>query len=261
MTAALRLVAVYCKLNLAAAMEYRTSFLAQCLGMVANDALLFFFWWIYFQRFRQVGGWTLLDLVSLYGLVAAAYGLATVVFGNCNRLATVISEGQLDYYLTLPKNPLLHVLVSRSSLAGWGDLAFGLGALAVAAWQGALPIPLAVIFLVTSTAIAVGYTTLIGSLAFFIGNAEAAAFQARDAMINFSLYPSPIFQGWTKVMLLTIVPAGFIAHLPIELMRTFDPWRMGLLLAFTAVLWAMVLIVFRMGLRRYESGNLLTLRG
>jgi hypothetical protein len=36
---------------------------------------------------------------------------------------------------------------------------------------------------------------------------------------------------------------------------------MGLLLAFTAVLWAMVLIVFRMGLRRYESGNLLTLRG
>ena len=47
----------------------------------------------------------------------------------------------------------------------------------------------------------------------------------------------------------------------VELMREFDPWRMGLLIAFTAALWIAVLAVFRLGLRRYESGNLLTLRG
>lgn len=54
------------------------------------------------------------------------------------RLAGVITSGALDSYLTLPKNVLLHVLISATSASGWGDLAFGLVAftlgLAALAW-------------------------------------------------------------------------------------------------------------------------------
>ncbi len=168
----------YFKLNLAASMEYRASFLAQSVGMALNDALAFFFWWVYFQHFPQVGGWGLRDLFLLWGILATSVGVASVVFGNAHRLSNVISQGQLDYYLGLPWNPLLHVLVSRTSLAGWGDVGFGFAAFAVAAWLDVLPVGLATILTALSTAVVIGFVVLVGSLAFFMGNAEAAAFQA-----------------------------------------------------------------------------------
>jgi len=257
----LGLMLAYFKLNLAASMEYRASFLAQSVGMALNDALAFFFWWVYFQHFPQVGGWSLRDLFLLWGILATSVGVASVVFGNAHRLSNVISQGQLDYYLGLPWNPLLHVLVSRTSLAGWGDVWFGLAAFGVAAWLGMLPLGLAAILTAFSTAVVIGFVVLVGSLAFFIGNAEAAAFQARDALILFSIYPGSIFQGWAKLLLMTLIPAGFMTHIPVELLREFDPGKMALLVAFTSVLWLVAICVFQMGLRRYESGNLIGLRG
>lgn len=255
------LAVAYFKVNLASALEYRVAFFAQSVGMMVNDSLLLIFWWAYFERFGQVGGWTLADTVALYGLVALVIGLAVVLFGNCTRLALLIAEGQLDYCLVLPGSPLLHLLASRMGLAGWGDVLFGLVCLGIGAGMGAVPVGLALIFTVTGTAIAVGYLTLLGSLAFFMGNAEATTNSARDSLVNFSLYPSPIFRGWTKVLLLTVVPSAFLAHIPVELMRQFDPGMMALLLAFTAGLWVAAAAFFRLGLRRYESGNLITMRG
>jgi ABC-2 type transport system permease protein len=62
------------------------------------------------------------------------------------------------------------------------------------------------------------------------------------------------------VLLFTLVPAGFISHLPVELLRTFEPWRMAAVLGFTVLSVALAIFVFRLGLRRYESGNLVVLR-
>jgi ABC-2 type transport system permease protein len=254
-------MAAYFRLNLAASMEYRVSFFAQAAGMVANDALAFFFWWVYFQNFEDVGGWTLQDLVLLWAIVASSVGLTLILFANAQRLSTVISQGQLDYYLALPHHPLLHVLVSRMNLAGWGDLGFGLAAAALAWWMGILFVPLAIVLILLSMAVGVAFVVLVGSLAFFIGSAEAAAVRARDNLILFSTYPGSIFQGWAKLLLLTVIPAGFMAHLPVELLREFDPAKMALLVAFTAALWLITIAVFQVGLRRYESGNLISLRG
>jgi ABC-2 type transport system permease protein len=255
------LVLAYFKLNLAASMEYRFAFLAQAVGMVLNDTLVFFFWWVYFQNFQQVGGWTLGDVFMLWGFLATSVGLTLVFFGNIHRLATIISDGQLDYYLLLPPNPLLHPIVSRMNLSGWGDVTFGIAAFAIAMWLGILPLVLAIGLTLISTAIFLAFSVIAGSLAFFIGNAEAAAFQARDSIIMFSMYPGSIFQGWTKLLLYTLIPAGFVSHIPVELLRQFDPVKLGALLAFTVAIWLVANWVFQTGLRRYESGNLIGMRG
>ena len=76
-----------------------------------------------------------------------------------------------------------------------------------------------------------------------------------------SRYPGSIFSGWAKILLFTLIPAGFVAHVPVELLREFDPAKMGLLLAFTGAIWVVAIWVFQAGLRRYESGNLIGMRG
>src|SRR5713101_5332127 len=127
----LRFVLAYLALNLSAALEYRAAFLLQALGMMLNDVVFFVFWVVYFARFSNVGGWGPGDVALLWAVAATSIGLSAALFGNCTRLATIVVQGQLDYYLSLPKDTLLHLLISRSGLAGWGDVVFGLLAYAL----------------------------------------------------------------------------------------------------------------------------------
>ncbi len=106
----------------------------------------------------------------------------------------------------------------------------------------------------------VGFSVLAGSLAFFIGNSEGIAGQMANALIHFSTYPSAIFHGGIKVVLFTVVPAGFINSIPVRVIRDFDPlFFAALVVAAVGFVWAGNR-VFTLGLRRYESGNLVQAR-
>jgi ABC-2 type transport system permease protein len=251
----------YISLNFSAAMEYRGAFLAQCIGMALNDLVLFIFWAIYFARFGDVGGWGLRDVVLVWAVAAASVGLAAALFGNSLRVATIIVQGQLDYYLSLPKEALVHVLVSRMGLAGWGDVCFGVLAFVFFGPLDPLSVVLYIVLVLLSLTIMVSFMVLAGSLAFFIGSAEAAAFQAQQAVVTFALYPGSMYQGWIKVLLFTAIPSGFISHVPASLLRSFDASLFAVLIAFAVGLGCAAAFVFSLGLRRYESGNLVMPRG
>ena len=51
--------------------------------------------------------------------------MSAFLFGNALDLANVIANGRLDYYLSLPRPVLLHVLASRSITSGLGDFTYG----------------------------------------------------------------------------------------------------------------------------------------
>ena len=257
----LRFFTYYLGLNLSAALEYRAAFIAQVVGMFTNDVVFAVFWALYFAQFPNVSGWTMSDIALVWAVAATSIGMAAGVFGNCNRLATIVVQGQLDYYLALPRDTLLHALVSRSGLAGWGDVCFGLLAYALFGRLDLASIALYVTLVLLSLVVYVSFMVIAGSLAFWIGNAEAAAFQAQQAVITFSLYPGTMFQGWLRVLLFTAIPAGFISHVPVELLRSFDPAIFSGLVGVAALSALGAVMVFRIGLRRYESGNLVGLRG
>src|SRR5574338_637823 len=100
------------KANLLAAMEYRTSFLSQMIGMMLNNLIYFFFWMIFFDRFQEVQGWKLRDMLILFGVAASGFGLSVFLFGNLMRIAEAITTGRLDYYLSMPRPVFLHLLAS-----------------------------------------------------------------------------------------------------------------------------------------------------
>src|SRR5579872_2730088 len=181
----LRLILLYTRLNLAGHMEFRAAFFSQTFGMIANNALSLVFWTLYFSQFPRVSGWTLPDVVRIWAVVAGGFGLSNALFGNGRFVAQIIAQGQLDYYLLLPEDPLLHLLVSRMGLASWGDFCFGLLAYAlVGPWTpGALA--LYCVLLGTACAILTAYWAIVGTLAFWLGNSDALSMQATNALINF----------------------------------------------------------------------------
>jgi ABC-2 type transport system permease protein len=256
-----RFFAHYVRANFRIALEYRVSFFAQVFAMVLNDAMWVAFWAIFFARFEVVRGYEFRDVVVLWSLAAVSFGLANGLFGNCWKFAAQVASGGLDFYLVLPKPVLLHLLIGGMEWSAWGDVLFGIGAYALLA--GPTPGGLALFLLLAlfSTAVMVAYAVIMSSLAFWLGNAEALSAQSMSAMTVFATYPGALFSGWVKVALFIVVPAGFVAYVPADLLREWSWPLAGGLVAGTAAFAAAAVLVFYAGLRRYESGNLLAMRG
>ena len=256
-----RLVLGYLRHNLMSAMAYRGAFLLQVFGMVLNDLMLLFFWWVLFNRLPTLRGWDLSGVMTIYGVVAFGFGGANVVCGNSFRVAQAITRGDLDYYLALPADPLIHLLVSRMSISAWGDVLFGLVVFLLASPAPLARLPLFLLLGLTTGLIMVAFGVLAGSLAFWVGNADNLAMQAINALITFGLYPVELFPGLVRVLLYTLIPAAFVGSMPAALLSDFDWGQMAVLLGFTAGITLAARGVFAWGLRRYESGNLVTVRG
>jgi len=249
------------RLNLAGAMEFRLSFALTAGTMVVNNFVWMFFWRVFFDRFESVNGWTMHDVIMLWAVSAGGYGIAATLFGNMTRLATLIANGQLDAYLTLPKPVLLHVLASRMQVAAIGDAAFSVmlyGMFGDHTWLGFAKYALAH---VVSAAIFLGFLVVAGSAAFWFGNAEGLSGQLLNAFVSFTTYPTDIFKGWGRLLLFTAVPAGFISYLPIGLLRSSVEldFLLGALAA-AAGLASFAAAAFSLGLRRYASGNAIAMR-
>src|SRR6185436_17835451 len=80
------LLAVW-KANLLSVMEYRISFITQVIGMMLNDFMYFAIWIIFFQQFKDVRGWGVDDMYITYGVLASAFGLVSLLFGNAFTLS------------------------------------------------------------------------------------------------------------------------------------------------------------------------------
>jgi ABC-2 type transport system permease protein len=257
----LRLVRAYMRHNLMSAMAYREAFLLQAFGMLVNDLMLLVFWVVLFIRFPTIRGWDLPGVVTLYGIVACSFGLAGVICGNHAQLARLIASGDLDYYLALPADPLVHILVSRSSLSAWGDLFFGVAVYLLADPGHWLRLPLFMLLSVSAALVFVAFGTLTGSLAFWLGQSQNLSMQLRNALVTFGIYPVDIFPGIIRLLLYTLIPAAFVGSLPAVLLASFNWGRLLLMLLFTVALVLLARWIFYLGLRRYTSGNLVTTRG
>src|SRR5919199_3371275 len=121
-----RFVADYVKANLQVALEYRAAFWAQVFSMVLNDAMWIAFWALFFASFGQVRGYGFSEVAVLWSYVAFVFGVSTGVFGGCWGFASKVAQGELDFFLVLPKPVLLHLGVSFSIWSAWGDALFGL---------------------------------------------------------------------------------------------------------------------------------------
>ena len=247
--------------NLRAAMAYRAGFITAVTFMVLNDTMWIVFWTLFFSRFPVVRGWTLEDVVTLWAVAAMGFGIAAGLFGNSRPEGVrVIISGRMDYYLSLPRNVLLHFLGGSIGVAALGDILLGLGAYIIVVRPDATHLALFLALTACTALILLSFGVLVNSFAFWLGNTEGLGMQMTNAMLTFATYPLDLFSTAVKVALFSIVPAGFASYIPVTVLREFHLVRLAVLLGFTAGLTGVAVLVFYAGLRRYESGSLLTAR-
>lgn len=236
-------------------MEYRVAFLSQTIGMMLNDFMYFVIWIIFFDRFRDVRGWGLNDMYVTYGVLATSFGLVSILFGNAFNLSDIISKGRLDYYLSFPRPVLLHAVASRMIASGVGDFSYGFvsyGLSGFFTWDGLLRFILGSLL---AAVVFAAFLILIQSLAFWLGIMSNLSALALNAMLTFGIYPITLFDNYAKLILFTIIPAALMGAIPAEFIRAFTWQTLAQLLVGAIVFLLIAIIVFRLGLRRYESGS------
>ena len=251
----LRFARALVAMNLRSGLALRGAFWLQAAFMVLNNVGFFAIWWLLFQRFPEIGGWRLHDVLTLFGVVASGYGSSVVFAGGVRDLARSIGDGELDSSLVQPKPVLLHVLASRSVVSGWGDLATGVIMLGIAGALAPAALGPTLLAVVASACVFTASGVIVQSLAFWLAGMETFARQISEFTLTFSLYPRPLFTGGVAFLLYTLVPAGFVGFLPAELVRAPSvPLALAALGA--SLVWSLLaLYVFGRGLRRYASGN------
>jgi ABC-2 type transport system permease protein len=255
------LAVAYTRLNLNAQLEYRGAFISQVAAMFLNDGVWVIFWTLFFTRFPVLRGWNLDDVIAVWALTAAGFGLSHAIYGNALLLASVIAQGQLDAWMLYPRALLPHMLLGRMNATAWGDALFGYVVYLAFVRPDLAHLLLFVALTLSVALLFVGFSVFIGSLSFFLGNASSLADQWRAAMITFSTYPAVLFEGAVKLLLFTLLPAGFVSYLPVQALRDLSLLDAGLALMGALGVLAAGVGMFYYGLRRYESGNLMEMRG
>jgi ABC-2 type transport system permease protein len=250
----------YVRLNLRAQLEYRGAFVSQVVAMFVNDCVWVVFWGLFFTRFPVLRGWDVRDVITVWAVAAAGFGIAHAVYGNVLSLATIIAKGEIDVWMLYPRALLPHMLLGKMNATAWGDALFGFAVYAAFVRPDATHFVLFTLLALTSAAVFVGFGIFSGSIGFYLGNSATLTEQWRFAMLTFSTYPATLFQGGVKLLLFTAIPAFFVNLYPVEALRSMSLGDAAAALAGAVAVVAAGTAVFYHGLRRYESGNLLAMR-
>lgn len=237
----------------------KVTFISNVLFMIINNACFIVQWIILYSIKEEVGGYTLKQVLLLWGIAASTYGFSRFFFKEAFNLTDIINTGKLDAYLIQPKNVLISCITSGVEVSAIGDAIYGFIMLALFGISFET-LTLFIILSILGGLTIVSISVIFSSLAFWFGKVEIISNTINSLMVNFATYPDGIFKGFIKILFYTIIPIGFVNFMPIKIMTEFSLQNMLIIIISTIIFVAIAFIIFYRGLKKYSSSNLMNVR-
>jgi viologen exporter family transport system permease protein len=247
-------------------LQYRASFVLDSFTTGVQVTIAILTLALIFQRFSNIGGWSLGEIAFLYGMVELAFGSMDMLFSGFDpdNFGQQVRRGGFDQLLLRPLDITLQVLGSQFIVRRLGRIAQGAVVLVIAIaslnlqWTLAkllyLPVVLASLVCFFGGLFMVGATITFWTVEsieviniFTYGGSEMMA------------YPMHIYQDWMRQFFTYIVPAIFLNYYPaLYFLDKPDPLGLPAFAPFLApaagfgVLGA-ALLFWRFGIRHYQS--------
>ena len=247
------------KYGLQREMLNKVTFFSNIIFMILNNAAFLVQWIILFSLKDNIGGYSIKQVVLLWGLASGTFGFAHFFFKRAFSLSETITNGKLDSYLVQPKNVLLSAITSDVETSALGDMIYGYIML-IASGFTILKLILFTIFIICGGILITSFAIILASASFWFTKADALADSGNSIMTNFATYPDGIFKGMARIFLFSLFPVGIVNYIPIWVMTEFH-WNLLLIvLGFTICEVLLAFGIFYRGLRRYSSTNLMISR-
>lgn len=253
----LKLIFSYFVLNLKKEWKYKSSFIMQIIMMILNDLFFIIQWYIIFGLVDNIGGYGFNETMLLWAMAAGGYGFSHAFFAGAWNIKDIVYEGKLDVYLTQPKSVLLNVCCSSTEVAGIGDILYVFVVLALigAPWYWYL---IMIPVMILSGLIYVSVYVVYASLCFYIKRGDAVAKSVEGTLNKAGNYPPAIFNSVVKGLFLTLIPTFFFTFIPAQyFFLTPNVWWILGAIGVTVVWVILAFVLFRVGLKKYNSGNLM----
>ncbi len=199
-------------------MHYRADFYISTIGMLATNLAGFLSFWIIFQSFKTINGWTYDEMLFLYGFSLLALTPSQVFFDNNWSLRFYIYSGDFVKYCFRPVNLFFYYISEEIDLKGVGQFAFGAGTLLYAWNRIGLPVTIAsvaflLLMLFSASLIMIAMMTASSGMGFRLMNSGMMMiflFRFKD----YAKYPMSIFRTGFQIVFTFLIPIGFIAYYP-----------------------------------------------
>lgn len=204
--------------DLKSKMSYRADFVISNIGMIVSNLVGFVTFYILFQNFPSINGWTMYEMLFLYGFSLIALTPVQCFFDNNWNLRYAVKTGDFIKYCFRPINIFFYYISEVFDVKGLGQLAFGVGTL-VYAWRHlAIPVTAAtiaqtVLFLIAASLFMIAIMNFAAATCFWIQNSGyimVIMFRFKD----FAKYPASIFNKVFKLIFTFVIPIAFIAYYP-----------------------------------------------
>lgn len=257
----LRLYAAFVRFSLSKAMEFRVDLSFRIVMDVIYYAVNIGFYQVLFAHTSLLGGWTLDEALVFMGGYLVVDGLYMTVFStNCWWFPYLINRGDLDYHLVRPVSSLFMLSLREFAANSAVNLLLALGILGWALQRSGLEVSaLGVVAFLGLLALGtvLYYVTHMLLIIPVVWTHSARGFSnVFFVLTRFMERPDRIFTGWTRRVLVTILPFSLMASFPARVVLDGPAWGPVLhLAAVTGLLFAGMVWFWRRALRAYSSAS------
>ncbi len=243
-------------------MEYKGDFLVGIIGFLLAQFFNLLFLWIIFASIPSLMGWSLQQIIFIYGFSLIPKGLDHLLFDNLWGIGYfIVRRGDFDKYLTRPINPLFHVMVEKLQIDALGELIMGIALIAVTLPQLAIvwsveKILLTLLVIPFATMIYVGIKTATAAIAFWTKRSGSIIFMFY--MVNdFAKYPVTIYNNFVKTVITYVIPFAFTAFYPANYILTGENplFNVGMTVIISIIVMTIGVFVWNKGIKAYESAG------
>lgn len=218
-------------------MSYRADFIISNLGMIFTNLSGFVAFWILFQNFPSINGWSYYEMLFLYGFSLLAVTPVQCFFDNNWNLRRAVYSGDFIKYCFRPVNLFFYFISEVFDVKGLGELVFGIITVIYAWYQLKLPLNLLTIGLllfqlISASFIMIALMNFAAASNFWLMGATPILmlmFKFKD----YARYPITIFGPVFRFIFTFIIPIAFIAYYPC--MPLLRPQEIPILTWFTPV--------------------------
>lgn len=249
-------------------LQSKVDFLMGLFGFFFSQIAGILFLYLVFEQIPSLQGWTLDQLIFIYGFAQIPRGIDHLFTDNIWMVAwRIVINGDFDRYMLRPMNVFFQVIAEKLQPDALGELLVGMILVIRSLYKGVVVVDAAhiILFFVSILAGALIYTAIklfFASIAFWV-KCSGPFLQVAYEMADFAKYPTEIYAKGIRFIITWIIPFAFVAYLPASYFLGVAGFFgsgsnvgvIGIECLIAVLFWLIAYGLFNKGLRIYESAG------